>query len=79
MPSATHQNFVLLFRKHPRLTFELARRAGVPLDDEYSKIDEAAGSTAPPRSRPPPSSFRVDSTPAKRALATLLGWMAANA
>jgi hypothetical protein len=42
MPSATHQNFVLLFRNHPDLGIELARRAGVPLLDGFARLEEVA-------------------------------------
>ena len=41
MPSPTHQNFVLLFRKHPELTFELARRARAPVADRYWRFEDA--------------------------------------
>ena len=40
MTSATHQNFVLLFQRHPELTFELARRSGVPLSDGYERLEQ---------------------------------------
>ncbi|MFO7562154.1 MAG: hypothetical protein R6X02_05895 [Enhygromyxa sp.] len=33
MPSETHQNFVQLFRDHPAVVFELARRAGAAVDE----------------------------------------------
>ena len=42
MPSPTHQNFVLLFRRHPELTFELARRAGAPVTRECERFEDAA-------------------------------------
>ena len=42
MPSATHQNFVLLFRNHPEFTFELSRCAGVPLSHGYERLEEVA-------------------------------------
>ena len=43
MPSTTHQNFVFLFESHPELTFELARRAGAPVRDDYEQFEPALG------------------------------------
>jgi hypothetical protein len=40
MPSATHQNYVLLFRNHPELVYELARRAGVPLPGDHGRFEK---------------------------------------
>jgi hypothetical protein len=40
MPSATHQTLLSLFRDHPELGFELARRAGAPLDEEFEWFEE---------------------------------------
>jgi hypothetical protein len=42
MPSPLHQNFVLLFCKHPELTFELARRAGAPVPRRYRRFELAS-------------------------------------
>lgn len=42
MPGETHQNFVLLFRRHPAVVFELARRAGAPVDEPYDRLQEMA-------------------------------------
>jgi hypothetical protein len=40
MPSQTHQTLVLLFRDHPELVLELARRAGAPLGEGYERMEE---------------------------------------
>ncbi|MFO7562145.1 MAG: hypothetical protein R6X02_05850 [Enhygromyxa sp.] len=42
MPTETHQNFVLLFLRHPELLFELARRAGASVDVVHDRIELTA-------------------------------------
>lgn len=56
--SPTHQNFLLLFRRHPELTFELARRAGAPLPRAYQRFEEVSGEFDDPLQ--PGSSVRAD-------------------
>jgi hypothetical protein len=38
--SPTHQHYVLLFRNHPELVFELARRAGAPVPETHGRFEK---------------------------------------
>lgn len=39
MPSRSHQTFLLLFRRHPELAFNLARCAGMPISGKIESIE----------------------------------------